>query len=117
MAEGLIVIGMTGMIVGGVGMLAAAGARESEMENIVNKIVNKTENSYFDYEKYEKDNEIMRQSMREFVERKREIERDRERESERRKNFENQFIDEFPELSLHERKKLSWKIARVEAVW
>jgi GMP synthase PP-ATPase subunit len=35
----------------------------------------------------------------------------------RKKELENQFIDEFPELSLKERKKMSWKIARVETEW
>lgn len=36
---------------------------------------------------------------------------------ERSKKLENKFIDEFPELSLQEVKKMSWKLAHIEVEW
>jgi hypothetical protein len=121
MAEGLIVIGMTGMIVGGVGMLAAAGAREAKREDEeskgeeVPKIVIKREGNR---EKILRESEEHTRTYMETLEKLREKRREtlvklREKE----KNLENQFIDEFPELSLQERVDLSRKLVRVKAEW
>jgi hypothetical protein len=41
----------------------------------------------------------------------------REKKREEEKILENQFIDEFPELSLQERVDLSRKLVRVKAEW
>jgi hypothetical protein len=106
MAEGLIVIGMTGIIVGGVGMLAAAGAREAKREDEESK----------GEEVPKIDIEIVRNSERwlySHVCTREEWEKRRIR----RKYLENQFIDEFPELSIREREKLSSKIVEVEVEW
>ena len=116
MAEGLIVIGMTGIIVGGVGMLAAAGAREAETARDI-RLKAKREDEESKGEEVPKI-VIKREGIREKILREREtLENLREKRWEEMKILENQFTDEFPELSLQERVDLSRKLVRVKAEW
>jgi hypothetical protein len=128
MAEAFIPIAI---FVGGVGMLAAAGAREAETARDIRlkakredeeskgeevpKIVIKIEGIR---EKILRESEEHTRTHMETLEKLREKRRDTlEKLREKEKILENQFIDEFPELSLQERVDLSRKLVRVKAEW
>ena len=111
MAEAFIPIAMLlGGAVGGVIIIAREAKREDEESKgeEVPKIVIKREG-------------IREKILREGDERHRKymetLEKMREKLREREKILENQFIDEYPELSLQERVDLSRKLLRVKAEW